>query len=352
MAEEQKPDEDLSSPIAAARHRLLDKAIRAFNLNPKKGIQVLKESGLITPGEPESLATFFLRTAGINKAKLGEWMGDSPTVNTEVMQRFVEGLPLVGCTIVDGLRHLLARFELPTEQRKVHRIAVAYSHIFHIRNAGDYSSSDTVRRLTIEILAFNANLLETSVDRKTARMGLEEFVEKCRGIDKGHDLGREELETMFQELVDNPIITIREREDEGNLFTAPIKEGWMKKQGGHHKAWKKRWFILCNSTLYYFKDENDIDPKGFFPLENVEASLGLTNPKQIVLVPTGRDLLKSAKFDTTGAMVTGNHKTLLLLTPSEQEALDWLHALNQSAVRSAISHYDYQTSVNFEISAT
>ena len=91
-------------------------------------------------------------TAGINKAKLGEWMGDSPALNGEVMQRFIEGLPLYACTIVDGLRLLLTRFQLPTEQRKVHRIAVAYAHVFNTRNAGDYSTGDTVRRLTIEIL--------------------------------------------------------------------------------------------------------------------------------------------------------------------------------------------------------
>ena len=45
----------------------------------------------------------------------------------------------------------------------------------------------------------------------------------------------------------------------------------MRKQGGIHKGWSKRWFILSASTLFYFQNENDIDPRGFFPLENVEV---------------------------------------------------------------------------------
>lgn len=37
---------------------------------------------------------------------------------------------------------------------------------------------------------------------------------------------------------------------------AARKEGYMKKQGGQIKTWKKRWFVLENGSLSYFKSKN------------------------------------------------------------------------------------------------
>jgi hypothetical protein len=34
-----------------------------------------------------------------------------------------------------------------------------------------------------------------------------------------------------------------------------VKEGWLTKQGGERKNWKKRWFLLQDNILYYFADQ-------------------------------------------------------------------------------------------------
>jgi len=36
-------------------------------------------------------------------------------------------------------------------------------------------------------------------------------------------------------------------------FFNPIREGWLWKQGGRYKTWKRRWFILNDGCLYYFE---------------------------------------------------------------------------------------------------
>ena len=38
-------------------------------------------------------------------------------------------------------------------------------------------------------------------------------------------------------------------------------EGWLLKQGGKFKTWKKRWVICSGSVLYYFESPKDPTPK-------------------------------------------------------------------------------------------
>ena len=36
-------------------------------------------------------------------------------------------------------------------------------------------------------------------------------------------------------------------------FGSAEKKGWVTKQGGRVKTWKKRWMVLKDNCLYYFK---------------------------------------------------------------------------------------------------
>lgn len=64
-------------------------------------------------------------------------------------------------------------------------------------------------------------------------------------------------------------------EDDGNdlmhTFFNPDREGWLWKQGGRYKSWKRRWFILNDNCLYYFEYTTDKEPRGIIPLENIEV---------------------------------------------------------------------------------
>lgn len=37
-----------------------------------------------------------------------------------------------------------------------------------------------------------------------------------------------------------------------------VKEGWLVKQGGKYKTWKKRWFILRSNHISYHKDPTKV----------------------------------------------------------------------------------------------
>jgi len=63
-------------------------------------------------------------------------------------------------------------------------------------------------------------------------------------------------------------------DDREELKTNLFKQGYLKKQGGFKggsKSWKKRWIVLNNETLSYYKDESTYlsgkEPKGFLHLD-------------------------------------------------------------------------------------
>ena len=55
------------------------------------------------------------------------------------------------------------------------------------------------------------------------------------------------------------------------VFFNPDHQGYLTKEGGKHKSWRKRWFILADNCLYYFKSPSDKEPLGIIPLENLEV---------------------------------------------------------------------------------
>lgn len=50
-------------------------------------------------------------------------------------------------------------------------------------------------------------------------------------------------------------------------LSPPDKDGWLTKQGGSIKTWKKRWFVLKGQQVYYFKSNKDNVVTGVIDLE-------------------------------------------------------------------------------------
>jgi len=112
------------------------------------------------------------------------------------------------------------------------------------------------------------------------------------------------------------------------LFTSCSKSGWLKKCGGRHKSWTRRFFVMSEKTLVYFEQEGDIDPRGCVPIDNLRASV---SKKHLTLVHKQGGsgfVLRSAKFDKKGEMTIGNHKTFALAAASEADAHSWANLIN------------------------
>ncbi len=94
----------------------------------------------------------------------------------------------------------------------------------------------------------------------------------------------------------------------------PTKWGWMIKQGGGFKSWKRRFFVLVNDKLYYFEKENAKEPKGFIQLDRSTAvnNTFVQGKQNCFAIKTGpRDFIVSAE--------------------SVAEADDWIRVLSETA---------------------
>jgi len=63
---------------------------------------------------------------------------------------------------------------------------------------------------------------------------------------------------------------------DANFPKPTLKRGWLFKEGGFIRSWKRRWFHLEGSILAYFTDEQESDPRGVIFLRDFEAVRGWT----------------------------------------------------------------------------
>lgn len=61
---------------AKQRKTILQEGIKRFNYKPKKGVEFLLQHGFIASREPAEIAKFLLRTDGLNKTVIGDYLGE------------------------------------------------------------------------------------------------------------------------------------------------------------------------------------------------------------------------------------------------------------------------------------
>ena len=82
--EEDEEDAQDRQRKKAALMAKLDRAIRTFNINAKKGIRFIVEQGMVDDS-PADVADFLLNTPGLNKAHIGEFLGEPKDFNLAVL---------------------------------------------------------------------------------------------------------------------------------------------------------------------------------------------------------------------------------------------------------------------------
>jgi len=310
---------------------------KRFNMDPKKGLEFLFEQGLVK-NTPEDVAAFLYKGEGLNKTAIGEFLGDKKDFNLQVLDAFVNLHDFGNLILVEALRRFLWSFRLPGEAQKIDRMMEKFAGRYCAQNAGVFSDNDTCYVLCFSIIMLNTALHNPSVKEKTT---LEQFISMNRGINNGENLPRELLISLYESIKQEPF---KIPEDDGNdlmhTFFNNDREGWLWKQGGRYKSWKRRWFILNDKCLYYFEYTTDKEPRGIIPLEDVQVR---QLPDKIK--PNGFELfssrgpgevIKACKTDADGRVIEGKHTCYRMYSATAEDRDAWIKAICTS-----ISHNPY-----------
>lgn len=303
---------------------------KKFNMDPKKGIEYLIEKGLLQL-TPESVAQFLHKGEGLNKTAIGDYLGERNDFNENVLRAFVELHDFTDLILVQALRQFLWSFRLPGEAQKIDRMMECFAQRYCVLNTDIFTNTDTCYVLSFAIIMLNTSLHNPSVKDKPTP---EQFINMNRGINNGGDLPQELLLSLYESIKTEPF---KIPEDDGNdlmhTFFNPDKEGWLWKQGGRYKSWKRRWFILNDNCLYYFEYTTDKEPRGIIPLENISVREAGDRHKPHcfeLFASGGADFIKACKTDSEGKVVEGKHTVYRMSASTEEEKQDWMQRLSQS----------------------
>jgi len=123
----------------------------------------------------------------------------------------------------------------------------------------------------------------------------------------------------------------------GKPWDNPAKEGYLCKRGHVVKNWKKRWFVVKNDYLYYFRDKSDPEPVDEVPLKRSE-------------VAATTKMNKPFCFELIAKAI---EKVFFIQAESEQEMNDWIAAIKAGSEFSVVGmpfNVSHKLHVDFDAS--
>ena len=213
--------EDDPNQIEKVKQRkiALTNAIQQFNFKPKRGIKALLQEGFIRSESPEDIAGFMLRNDRIDKAMLGEYLGEGEPENIAIMHAFVDLMEFTKRRFVDSLRSFLQHFRLPGEAQKIDRFMLKFAERYTTQNPNAFANADTAYVLAYSVILLNTD--QHSAKMKGRRMTKEDFIKNNRGINDNQDLPADYLGAIYEEIGSNEIVLDTEQEHAANLSAQP-----------------------------------------------------------------------------------------------------------------------------------
>lgn len=205
------------------RKTALIDSVKLFNFKPKKGIAALHRQGFLRSKDPKVVASFLLRTEGLSKATIGEYLGEGDPENVKIMHEFVDMLEFEDTNFVEALRRLLQTFRLPGEAQKIDRFMLKFAERYVSGNPSAFANADTAYILAFSVIMLNTDA-HSSTLAKQKRMSKEDFLKNNRGIDDGKDLAPAFLEEIYDEIQSHEIV-LKEEQDAALFNSAPVIAG-------------------------------------------------------------------------------------------------------------------------------
>lgn len=217
--------EDDPSEIEKVKQRkiALTNAIQQFNFKPKRGMKIFLQEGFIRSQSPEDVAGFMFRNDRLDKAMIGDFLGEGDAENVAIMHAFIDLMNFEKRRFVDSLRSFLQHFRLPGEAQKIDRFMLKFAERYVTQNPNAFANADTAYVLAYSVIMLNTD--QHSAKMKGPRMTKEDFIKNNRGINDNQDLPADYLGSIYDEISSNEIVLDTEREHAANLgipTSAPV----------------------------------------------------------------------------------------------------------------------------------
>jgi len=296
---------------------------KKFNMDSKKGMEFLIENNLVE-NSVDAVASFLFNGEGLNKTSIGAYLGEKNDFNIGVLKKFVNLHEFKNKNLVEALRDFLWNFRLPGEAQKIDRMMDCFSQRYCDCNLNMFPDAEACYVISFAIIMLNTSLHNPSVkDKQTC----DQFIKMCRETCK-IELQEQMLKECYNSIKREPFkIPVDDGNDFMLTFFNPIREGWLWKQGGRYKGWKRRWFILNDGCLYYFEFTADKEPRGIIPLENVNVREVEDKTKQFCfeIYSTTNDKIKACKHDSEGKVIeVGNHTVYRMSALTGEDKNEWI----------------------------
>ncbi|KAK3352865.1 hypothetical protein B0T25DRAFT_195524 [Lasiosphaeria hispida] len=192
-----------------ARKTAKTNAVKAFNYKPKNGIKLLLKEGFIPSDKPQDIARFLRDEDRLDKAQIGEYLGEGDPKNIEVMHAFVDTMDFTKRLFVDALREFLQSFRLPGEAQKIDRFMLKFANRYVTGNPNAFANADTPYILAYSVILLNTDLHSSKIAK---HMSKQDFIKNNRGINDNADLPDEYLLAIYDDIASNEIVLKSERE--------------------------------------------------------------------------------------------------------------------------------------------
>ncbi|XP_061361482.1 brefeldin A-inhibited guanine nucleotide-exchange protein 5 [Gastrolobium bilobum] len=195
--------EDVTSDFekAKAHKSTLEAAVAEFNRKPMKGVEYLISNKLVE-NTPASVAQFLKNTPNLNKATIGDYLGQHEEFPLAVMHAYVDSMKFFGMKFDTAIREFLKGFRLPGEAQKIDRIMEKFAERYCADNPVLFKNADTAYVLAYAVIMLNTDAHNPMVWPK---MSKSDFVRMNARDDADECAPRELLEEIYDSIVKEEI---------------------------------------------------------------------------------------------------------------------------------------------------
>ncbi|GAM24103.1 hypothetical protein SAMD00019534_072780 [Acytostelium subglobosum LB1] len=230
--------------------------IKMFNDKPKRGVDFFVGIHLLEK-TPASISEFLHTCTLLNKRSIGDYLGESDQFCIDTLEAFIARFNFQDLDFDMALRQLLYCFRLPGEAQKIDRIMLRFANQFYKDNikSGIFEDPDAVYILAFAIIMLNTDLHSPSIKSTLTK---QRFIRSLTGINNGKDLQLEYLEDLYDRILSDEI----KLDPSQAQFPYAVKKGWLyiRSKGKVTDKWSKKWCILNDGSLYFFRKPTDTIP--------------------------------------------------------------------------------------------